>query len=241
MHASPHSHGAAPTSQEAPALPRRAWVWSAIAGCTVAGLIAAAWGWRPSTPALQGGIISPPAPTYDFSLHDQRGRLVRLSAFRGEVVVLTFLYTQCPDTCPLTAERLRQTYERLGAATGHVAFLAVSVDPRGDTPDAVRAFLAAHRVEGKLEYLTGSFADLRRVWAYYYVQSDARAGGRRGSEPRAPAWGRTARADVVDHTSAVYVIDPAGDLRVLLPGAFDAKDLAGDIVILARDTGRSAP
>lgn len=68
-----------------------------------------------------------PAP--NFQLEDQEGRQVALSDLRGKVVVLTFLYTHCPDVCPLIAEHLKTASSQLGAAMNQVAFVAVSVDP----------------------------------------------------------------------------------------------------------------
>ena len=80
----------------------------------------------------------------DFTLTDGiTGRVVTLSAQRGQVTALTFLYTTCPDVCPLTASRFRAAQSELQADAGRVTFIAVSVDPDGDTPNAVREFSAA--------------------------------------------------------------------------------------------------
>src|SRR5690606_10483127 len=72
------------------------------------------------------------APAQDFRLTDQFGNQVALSDFRGRPVVLTFLYTTCPDVCPLIAERLRLTANALGDDVSRVGILAVSTDPRND-------------------------------------------------------------------------------------------------------------
>jgi protein SCO1 len=209
------------------------WVWLIVAGAVAAAGLAAVSVWaRVGTSTLRGAVVTPPAPSYDFRLRDPDGRPVQLGAFRGKAVVLTFLYTHCPDVCPLTAEKLRETYQRLGGTAKRVAFVAVSVDPAGDTPDAVRAFLSAHRVDGVLTYLTGSFAELKRVWTYYYVASDAKEAQRK------PGAGTPVSPDLVGHSSIVYVIDRSGNLRVFLPGDFDIKDLATDLKILAGEPSR---
>jgi protein SCO1/2 len=203
------------------------WIWI-VTAIMIAGAGAATVAWaRVGTPALHGAVVSPPAPTYDFRLHDTDHRAVQLSAFRGKAVVLTFLYTHCPDVCPLTAEKLHETYRRLGGTARKVAFVAVSVDPKGDTPEAIRTFLSTHHVDAELAYLTGSMAELKRVWSYYYVASDAKE----ASSTTAP--GAAPSLDLVGHTSIVYIIDPGGNLRVFLPGNFDPKDLATDLKILA--------
>jgi protein SCO1/2 len=113
-----------------------------------------------------------------------------------------------------------------------VAFVAVSVDPKGDTPEAIRTFLSTHQVNGELSYLTGSFAELKRVWSYYYVTSDAKE-----ASPKT-GLGTSASPDLVGHTSIVYLIDRNGNLRVFLPGNFDPKDLTTDLKILAAEPAK---
>ena len=208
---------------------RRRWAWAAgLIILAAAGAGAGIWA-RVQAPALQGAVVTPPAPTYDFLLRDQHNQMIRLSGLRGKAIALTFLYANCPDVCPLIANKMHEAYKQLGATAPRVAFLAVSVDPNGDTPRAVQRFLTTHGVEGELHYLTGSFAELRPVWAHYYIGSDAKE-----VNPQAAA-ASAAPPGLVGHTAIVYVLDPRGNLRVFLPGNFDPKDLATDLKILAAE------
>jgi protein SCO1 len=215
---------------------RTMWIWILIGGVAAAGAAAAVVMARVSTPTLQGAVVTPPMPTYDFTLRDERNRQVKLSDFRGKAVALTFLYTHCPDACPLTAQKMHQTHRQLGDLASRVAFVAVSVDPAGDTPEAIRTFLATHQVEGELFYLTGPFADLRRVWGYFLVTSDAKDPS--ATPKPASAAGSPASPALVGHSSIVHVIDPGGNLRVFLPGNFDPKDLATNLRILIAEKHR---
>ncbi len=204
------------------------WRWVVLLIVLNAALLGVGlWARLTTPPPLQGAVLTPPVPAYDFRLVDQGGRSVSFSGFRGKAVALTFLYTHCPDICPVVADQMRATYQRLGDLTGRVAFVAVSVDPNGDTPAAIREFLKAHRVEGILTYLHGSFAQLRPVWARYYVGSDATE-----VNPEAVAASQPTPQQV-GHTAIVYVIDPKGEIRAFLPGNFDPKDLEADLKILA--------
>ncbi len=177
-------------------------------------------------PTLAGAVLTPPAPAYDFRLTDQRGHAVALSDLQGKAVALTFLYARCPDACPLIAELMRATYEQLGDAAGRTAFVAVSVDPRGDTPEAIRTFLKVHRVEDVLTYLHGSSAQLRPVWAHYGVGAQEVIPEAVGAPQPTPP--------LVGHTGAVYIIDPQERIRAFLDGNFEPRDLARDLQLLAR-------
>src|SRR3712207_6305012 len=77
-------------------------------------------------------LSADPAP--DVRLRDAAGEEVSLARYRGRPVVLTFLYADCPDVCPVIAQRIGQALERIGKDGAKVAVLAVSVDPEGDTP-----------------------------------------------------------------------------------------------------------
>ena len=223
--------GAPPETPPAAQEPRRDSRWLYVALAVVVAAAVAATGAtlrsRFAPPALAGALLNPPIAAHDFRLPDQDGRAVSLSDSRGKVVVLTFLYAHCPDVCPLIADALHHTYEQLGPTAAHTAFLAVSVDPNGDTPEAVRGFLDAHHVRGELTYLRGTFAQLQPVWAHYYVGSDAKEVNPAASAAAAPT------PDQVGHTAIVYVIDPSGKITLFLPGNFDPNDLVTDIRVLA--------
>src|SRR5207244_6643134 len=102
------------------------------------------------------GELNPPTPAADFALRDSRGQVVRLSQYRGKAVLLTFLYSHCPDVCPLIVSQLRNALLKLGTQASRVQIVAVSVDPGRDTSKAVNAFLAARDMTGRMEFLIGS-------------------------------------------------------------------------------------
>jgi protein SCO1/2 len=196
-----------------------------------AGAYAWRYGYQPAR-TLTGAVLATPLPAFDFHLRDQDGRSVSLDDLRGRPVALTFLYTHCPDVCPFIAEVMHRAYERLGDDAGRVAFVAVSVDPAGDTRASIERFLAAHRAVGQIEYLTGPVADLRRVWAHYYVGSDARE-----VNPAAVS-AAPAAVQSIDHTAIVYLVDARGRIRAFLPGNLDAADLVHDLRVLLREAPR---
>jgi len=150
----------------------------------------------------------------DFALRDQEGRIVRLSAQRGRFVIVTFLYTRCPDVCPLIAGQLNEALRELGPRRRGVRVLAVSVDPQGDTPAAVRGFARVHRLLPQFRYLIGTRAQLARVWRAYYVSPQ-------------PV-GRGASL----HSAYELLIDRSGRPRLSYDAHVKAQDVVHDLWLL---------
>jgi protein SCO1/2 len=158
------------------------------------------------------------AATPQFALRDSLGHLIRLSQFRGKAVLLTFIYDHCPDTCPLIVGNLHTALFELGPAASKLQIIAVSVDPKGDTPATVKAFLAAHEMTGRMEYLIGTFNELAPVWRAYGIQVEA-------SPDR--------REQTVGHSAFLYGITGRGAVLVVYPPTFDPAWIAHDAPILA--------
>jgi len=156
--------------------------------------------------------------TPEISLRDSLGRRVRLSQYHGKAVLLTFIYDHCPDVCPLIVSNLHNAVLRLGAAAKELQIVAVSVDPRGDTPATVKAFLAAHEMTGRMEYLIGSFKELAPVWREYGVQVEAPP---------------DQREDTVGHSAFVYGVTGTGSVLVIYPPTFDPTWVVHDAPLLA--------
>jgi len=116
---------------------------------------------------FDGGALPAGVRAADFRLRDQDGRLATMRAYRGRAVVVTFMYSTCPDVCPLTAQQIRGALDLLGRP---VPVLAISVDPVGDTPAHVRAFLSRQHMAGRMRYLTGTSTQLAPVWRAYGIQ-----------------------------------------------------------------------
>jgi protein SCO1 len=159
------------------------------------------------------GAVRPAVPAADFALRDQNGDLVQLAKLRGQVVVLTPLYTHCQDTCPLTAQQVRGALDDLsGAQRDNVRALALSVDPANDTADSARRFLVERRVSGYLDFLLGPRSELQPVWRDY---------------------GFAPQTDKQEHNSYVVLIDKRGRQRVGFPVDYlTPEDLAHDIRVL---------
>ena len=114
-----------------------------------------------------------------FSLRNYDGRLVRSSDLRGRVTVLTFLDSQCTESCPVIAWTVARAFDALTPAEREdVRAVAISTDPAEDTRATVRRFLARNRAVGRLLYVGGGQAEreLRSVWKSFYVLSSLESG-----------------------------------------------------------------
>jgi protein SCO1 len=187
---------------------RRLGVAAVALAALVAATVAASTAGAGSRPSFIGGTIQNPQTLPDFALRDQSGRLVTLREQRGRLVLLTFLYTECKDVCPLVAGNLNTALKRLGPARNDVRVLAISVDPIGDTRTAVRRYVRGHGLVSQFHYLIGSGEQLEPVWQSYDVTSIRRTKGD------------------VDHTLYTLLVDRSGKGRVI----YDATALPGEVV-----------
>lgn len=162
------------------------------------------------------GALRPLAPPRDFSLRDQDGRLVSLRALRGRIVVLSPMYTDCRDSCPLVAQQIRDALGDLPSdESDQVTALALSVDPANDSPENAKSFLLKQRVRGYLDFLVGSRSELRPVWH---------------------AYGFSPQTNRLEHNSYVVLIDRRGRQRVAFPiGFLTPESLLHDLRVLIRE------
>jgi protein SCO1/2 len=186
-------------------------VFASLAILGAAGVIVFA---RASAPPATGaggfvGSLRPAIPPKDFTLRDERGQRVSLRQYRGRVVVLTFLYSTCRDTCPLTATTIRGALDDLGH---DVPAIAISVDPTQDTPAHLESFLVREHVLGRIQFLRGSAAALAPVWRAYGIQ------------------GQIGSAAQSDHSAYVILLDQRGRQRIGFPvDQLTPEGLAHDI------------
>lgn len=170
---------------------------------------------------FQGSLIDPPIQAADFSLTDQTGGTFRLSDHKGEVVLIFFGYTNCPDVCPVTLAEFKQVKEQLRDKAEQVRFVFITVDPERDTVERIGAHLA--NFDPGFIGLTGDTADLEAVYKAYGVYA-------------AKAEGGSAAGYLMDHTARVYAIDLNGNLRLTYPFESGSDEIADDVEYLLKET-----
>ncbi len=164
---------------------------------------------------FQGPTMPAGLRAHDFTLRDQHGRPVKLSADRGHVVILTFIHSLCHDACPLMVEQIKGALNLLPGNGAGVAAIGVSADPSEDTAARRRAFLARHEMTGRLAFVNGPPASMSPIFEAYAIA------------PVTPK---------VDHSTFVILVDKRGLERVGFAAAeLTPEALAHDIRVLQRE------
>jgi protein SCO1 len=152
-----------------------------------------------------------------FTLTSQDNKLVSLSDFHGKVVAVTFIYTGCPDICPLLTQRMVDVQDALGERFGaKIVFVSITLDPERDTPEVLKDYAQfwGARPEG-WSFLTGSLEAIHGVTRQYGVFFSKKENGS------------------IEHTQLTTLIDADGQMRVQYLGArFDPEEFRRDLMSL---------
>jgi protein SCO1/2 len=159
-------------------------------------------------------VIGPAPP---FTLTSQDGKPVALADLRGKVLAVTFIYTGCPDICPLVTQKMVEVQNALGAAFGaKIAFVSITLDPERDTPAVLKDYAQSWgaKPDGWM-FLTGSPAAIRDVTRRYGVFFAKKEDGS------------------VDHTQLTTLVDADGQMRVQYIGwRFNPDEFRHDLLSL---------
>ena len=186
-----------------------------------------------------GTLIDPAAPAAEIALTHANGEVVRLSDYRGKVVLIYFGYTNCPDYCPTTMVNMRDTMEELGDLADEVVFFFVTIDPENDSPERMDDYVTIFNPA--FFGLSGSEEELAKIWKDYGVfrekegeeeevadSVDHDTHGADGEEHELPSFGGVQFA----HTSILYVIDKDGGWRLTIPWGMDPSLVVQDLRII---------
>ncbi len=198
-----------------------------------------------SDESFSGTVLQAQNPAAGFDLTDHFGNPASLPQYNdGKVVVLTFLYTYCPDICPIVTHHIRNTHELLGDDAEKVSIVAVSVDPQRDTVGRAREYSKDWEMTQKWAYLVGTEEELDPIWASYFVSSVIDDPPTTGEIPATKEIADLSGVDAlrrdiatrytVSHQAPVYLIDLQGRLRVLHTLPIDPAELVSDIRLLLK-------
>jgi protein SCO1 len=169
-------------------------------------------------PAFKAGLFDPPRQAPEFSLEGTDGHELRMSRYRGKVVLLAFGYSSCTAVCPVTLATLAAAQRELGPLASDVQVLYVTVDPEKDVPARLQAFL--RKFDASFIGGTGTAAQLEGVRRDYGISAQKiRAGD----------------GYAYSHSSFTYLIDRAGRIRALMPYGHSPGDYVNDLRLLLKE------
>ena len=163
---------------------------------------------------FHGTVLQSPQPAPDFELDAAGGQKVSLKDFEGDLVLLYFGYTFCPDVCPATLGELAGALEILGQDAKDVQVIMISVDPERDKPEMLEDYVT--HFHPSFLGVTGTPEEIAQVAALYGIFYEAHEG-------------TAATGYLVDHTATVLVIDQEGHLKLVFPFGTPSEDIAADL------------
>lgn len=169
---------------------------------------------------FQGSSVTGVKLGQDWALQDLNGQTRTPQDFIGDLQLVFFGFTQCPDVCPTTLATVAQTMSLLGEQAKGVQVLMVTVDPERDTPDVMTEYLHAFDAELPRSFvgLTGTSEAIRQT-----------AGAFRAYYAKVP----TPDGDyTMDHSASIYLLDQQGQARVMFNEQVGAEVMAHDIGVL---------
>jgi protein SCO1/2 len=162
------------------------------------------------------------APAPDFTLFDTAGNTVRLSDYRGRVVVLAFVFTSCPGVCPVISRQmaaLQAELKKPGLFPQRTCMLSVTVDPETDTPEVLTKYAESFGADPSgWRFLRDEPDRLKKVLARY------------------DEWTRLLPKGEIDHPARVYLLDQRGRIREIYSlSFFDERQAKLDMLALLRE------
>jgi cytochrome oxidase Cu insertion factor (SCO1/SenC/PrrC family)/thiol-disulfide isomerase/thioredoxin len=225
----------AEAGQGAPSAERRRarWAFPSLALVTAAGLVALlivsphGSSSQPvsdlaTNPNLDPGTALTGIPAPDFALYDQFGRPVTLRQYRGKVVLLAFIDSECTTICPLTTTAMVDAKRLLGAAGNQVQLLGVDANPKDTQIEDVLSYSQLHGMTHAWRFATGTLGRLKAVWTDYHVAADIQAG-------------------LISHTAALFAIDPQGRERKVYTTVLSYTTVPQLGQLLAQEASRLLP
>lgn len=164
-----------------------------------------------------------------FKLPDQTNKLVSLSDMPGDATLLTFLFTNCTDTCPQVASSIKHAIDSLEGKL-IINVVAISVDPKRDNRTTAKQFIKRNNLGNNWSFITGSISELNPIWEAYFIKPTSPI----GSNALDSLKGSLKERYQIVHSNPVYLLNHQGIALVVHTAPVNSFDLASDIQSVAK-------
>lgn len=171
-----------------------------------------------------GLVVDPPRAVQPHRLINQNAQAVQFPPQEGTWQLVVFGYTHCPDVCPMTLHKTAQLLKALGPDSTRLQVVFISIDGTRDDARTMKDFVG--NFDSQIIGLTGDVETLQAVANEFDVMT------RRFQ-------GKTALAYSMVHSSLLYLLDPAGRIRIVYPGGTGIEAMAADLHRLWQPSGSS--
>lgn len=171
-----------------------------------------------SPPALKAGTFDPPRQAPDFELLGSNGGELKISSYRGKVVLLAFGFTSCTAVCPTTLNTFAVARRKLAGAAADVQVVYITVDPQRDDAARLKKYLGAF--DPTFVGGTGTEQQLAAVRRNYGISAQKQLLG---------------DSYTFEHSSFTYLIDRSGRIRALMPYGHNPDDYVHDLTLLLKE------
>lgn len=167
---------------------------------------------------FKAGVFDPPRAAPEFSLAGSDGHELKMSHYRGKVVLMAFGFSSCTAVCPITLNTFAVALRKLGPAAQDVQVVYITVDPKRDVPARLAKYLSGF--DPAFIGGSGSEEQLAAVRKSYGISAERKVVG---------------DDYTYIHSSFAYLIDRSGRIRALMPYGHSPDDYANDLTILLNE------
>ena len=161
---------------------------------------------------FNGSDITEARLNSSFELTSHLGKSTNIEDFSGKVVAVFFGFTHCPDVCPTTMYELKAIKDALGSDGDMLQVVFVSLDPERDSIELLEKFIPSF--DSSFIGLTGKAADIKKIAGQYKIYYQKVGGDENYT---------------IDHSSAIYLIDKKGSIRIRHPYGSSQEMIVNDI------------
>lgn len=130
--------------------------------------------------------------------------------FRGDIQIIAFMFTHCPDICPAITANLRNIQDQLND-TKNVRFLEITFDPERDTPSVLKKYKNTFGLDDQFTLLTGDTATVNSVLKEFDIFAEKTQPDSLANDPDNYN---------MKHTNRISVMDKQGRIRFQYPGSY---------------------